>query len=213
MHRRSNFAKTAMAFNLFLSHVEDCDSNSVHRISELLLSWGIGSFIANRDIPPGKPWREELKRALAHCDGVVVFLRPEARQSEWVDHEVGFALGLGCPVVSVVMVKGFKAYGFIDLSQSVVSWQTDEDLARQLFQAFLSDKRCRAKLTRLQVQVLAQSRKREQVERAADVLLDLDVTPASIIAEIRDAMLTNPVILSDPRLRRRMRPLMGDDRV
>lgn len=46
-----------------------------------------------REILPGDNWAAELGKALAEADAMVMLVSPEALASDWMQHEIEFALG------------------------------------------------------------------------------------------------------------------------
>lgn len=110
-----------------------------------LLSYGISSFVAHNDIEPTSEWQNEIESALATCDALVALLHEDFHASHWTDQEIGFAMGRGVPVFS--MRLGQTPYGFIGRFQAFNGHgKSEEDLARELFDAFRKNKQTRMKI-------------------------------------------------------------------
>jgi HEAT repeat protein len=54
-------------------------------------------------IKAGEEWRTTIDTAIQKCFALVVVMTPQARQSEYVTYEWSFALGLGIPIVPVLL--------------------------------------------------------------------------------------------------------------
>ena len=124
---------------LFASHLaEHC--LAVSGVAEAMEPYGFGTFVAHQTIGITTDWRNEIERALAACDCMVVFAHPAFHESDWTDQEFGWALGRGVPIV-VVAYPGTKLLGFVEKYQAIVvpdSGMTAPDLARQITESFIA---------------------------------------------------------------------------
>lgn len=103
-------------FKLFLSHTS---ANKVlaKEIRDRLRAFGIDTFVAHEDIKPTKEWEEEIELALNTCDGMLVLDTPDFIESEFCDQEVGFAMGRGLLIISVM--QGATPHGFVSKWQGL----------------------------------------------------------------------------------------------
>lgn len=117
---------------LFLSHKAGHKEN-VSSLKEKMALYGICAFVAHEDIEPTQEWQEEIERALKSMDVLVALLTDDFRDSNWTDHEVGFALGRGVPVIAVRL--GMDPYGFIGNKQGLsgCSWSDIWTMADKIY--------------------------------------------------------------------------------
>lgn len=140
---------------VFLSHI------SAHKVvaSELqgaLASFDICAFVAHQDIEPTAEWQDEIEKALRTCDALVALLNPKFNESTWTDQEVGYGLGRGIPVFSVRL--GMSPYGLFGRKQAFNgNGKTAADIARELFEAYLSHAKTSEKMADTIVAKLAAS--------------------------------------------------------
>ncbi len=104
-------------FRLFVSHLST-HGTEIAALSERLRIYGIACFIAHRDIRVTREWRGEILAALQSMDAMAVILTDGYHASDWTDHEYGFALGSGKPVITV-MVGSAHPYGFLEREQAM----------------------------------------------------------------------------------------------
>ena len=103
-----------LGLKLFVSHISDARE----RMSPLLAALnevGIIPFMAHEAIRPAANWREVLMEALRSMDALLSFHSRGFRESEWCGQEIGFALGRGVPVISVM--DGEVPAGFLSAVQ------------------------------------------------------------------------------------------------
>ena len=92
----------------------------------------MSGFIAHKDIEPTKKWQDEIELALSTADAMLALLTPGFHASKWTDQEIGFALGRGLPILTVLL--GEEPYGFLAREQAIQGVGiTDEKLARSIF--------------------------------------------------------------------------------
>lgn len=70
------------------------DAMIVNQLNEGLRRRGLGTFFADRNIPPGGNIVSSITKALSTCGGAVVFMSPHSAESNWVRHEMEQALTL-----------------------------------------------------------------------------------------------------------------------
>jgi hypothetical protein len=95
----ARFWKPGM-FRLFLSHSAR-DRRAVTKLKDQLVQYGVDGFVAHKDIGVTRQWQTEIMFGLRSMHGLVLLVTPQARSSEWVNQEIGFALGRGVQVISV----------------------------------------------------------------------------------------------------------------
>ena len=131
---------------VFLSHL------SKHRafVAELqseLLGYGISAFVAHNDIEPTTEWQVEIETALRTCHSLVALLHPDFHLSSWTDQEIGYVMGRSLSVFSVRL--GQDPYGFIGRFQGFNgNGKAAARIARELFDAYISNKQTRERLAR-----------------------------------------------------------------
>ena len=86
---------------LFLSHAT-ADGGLVETILGRLVPFGIGVYAAEYDNKAGEHLPDKIKRAISEADLVVVLLTTHAGGSNFVQQEIGFALGQSKLVVPIV---------------------------------------------------------------------------------------------------------------
>lgn len=106
----------------FISHSTQDGPLVLHEVDGILRAAGLDAFIAHRDIPPSRAWRDEIKRNLASCRVFVALLTDAYHESEWCDQEFGFVLARPEVVVIPINVTA-QSYGFLSDHQEL-RWKT-----------------------------------------------------------------------------------------
>ena len=76
--------------HIFLSYSR-ADTDTMGRVRESLSGEGL-SVWTDENLTPGTPsWKQAIERAIEDAGCVVVLLSPEAKKSEWVANELGYA--------------------------------------------------------------------------------------------------------------------------
>lgn len=101
---------------LFLTHLS-AHKDVAAELQSALRERGISAFVAHSDIQPTKEWQDEILRALQSCDALAALLHSNFRASEWTDQEIGFAMGRGVPIFSIMF--GHAPHGFIGRYQAL----------------------------------------------------------------------------------------------
>lgn len=126
-------------FRLFLSHT-NANKKLAAQIRELLLGYGIDTFVAHDMIEPTKEWMDEIETALGTCDGLVALLTEDFVTSKWCDQEIGFAVARGVLIVAVR--QGADPHGFISKYQAVPGDATTlaaHTIARGIFDTLIAN--------------------------------------------------------------------------
>lgn len=112
---------------------------------------GVSAFVAHQDIEPTREWQDEIELALSTQDVCVTLLTEGFRNSNWTDQEIGISIGRGVPIVAVRL--GQDPYGFIGKFQAFSGiGKSSEEIADELVQAFLLNKRLQGRMASALVQ-------------------------------------------------------------
>ncbi len=76
---------------VFISH-SNKDRDFVVRLSRVLNDYNVRYWYSAAHIIGAEQWHDEIGRALRRCDWFLIVLTPNAVRSEWVKHELLFAL-------------------------------------------------------------------------------------------------------------------------
>lgn len=89
--------------HVFISykHADD-DRTFALQLRNQLLEEGLETWI-DEDISPGEIWSHKIDEAIRSAFALIVVMTPEARQSEFVTYEWSFAIGLGIPIIPVLL--------------------------------------------------------------------------------------------------------------
>ena len=90
---------------VFISHSTK-QKEVANRLKKRLDLYGFKCFVAHEDIKSSKEWREELKKGLRSMDTLLAWCTDDFCDSAWCQQEVGFAFGLGKPILSVPCCGG-----------------------------------------------------------------------------------------------------------
>jgi len=109
-------------YKVFISHKAEFKKEASELKTKLEV-YGISGFVAHEDVLPTKEWQNEIEHALSTMDALVALLTDEFHESNWTDQEVGFAFGVGVPIIPVKLGK--DPYGFIGKFQALsCSWDS-----------------------------------------------------------------------------------------
>lgn len=174
-------------FRLFLTHVAK-KKRVAHDLKSHLRYFGVDAFVAHDDIQAGKEWQVVIESALRSCDALAGLLHDGFRKSDWCDQEVGFAIGRGIPVVPVQYDR--LPYGFFGSFQAVLNAGdlSTKQLAKQLVQLLLRDKRTSHKLAESIVRCLVDASSFDQANDLARMLSqDAPVVTHDQVKRLREA--------------------------
>jgi TIR domain-containing protein len=88
----------------FISH-DRSDGDFAELLSLRLDKEGLSAWIDTERLTVGLDWRQEIDQSIRNSRAVVVLVTPAARQSEYVTYEWAFALGVGVPVVPILLAE------------------------------------------------------------------------------------------------------------
>ena len=109
-------------------------------LKDELLKYDIASFVAHEDIAPTEEWQNVILCALSTMDILAVLLTEEASSSQWVNQEIGCALGSNKPIVPIRL--GIDPFGFISRIQALGGQgKSNDQIADELFELMLTKKR------------------------------------------------------------------------
>ena len=97
---------------VFISH-SSIDYDIAKRLKDRLIYDGISCFVVHKDIQPTTEWKKEIKKALNSMEVMFVLVTKDSNKSDWVDQEIGYALGQNIPIIPVKLdssdPKGFMS--------------------------------------------------------------------------------------------------------
>jgi len=106
-----------MAYKVFISYSTK-DRELIEDIAEFLPLKGITPYIAEWDVTPGKNLPRKVVSQIRNSDCVVAILTKGGKRSEWVNQEIGCALGLDKLVIPFVE-KGVRVKGFLEARECI----------------------------------------------------------------------------------------------
>lgn len=130
-------------FNVFLSHSEK-DKDLVQRINELLTRLHIRPWIYENDYVGGSNRFERIKSHIQDTPYFLVLFTQEGLSSQWVNQEVGYAVGIGRDIIPILEVdpssgERLKSRGFVELHDPILlNPQSPSNAMKQLVYTFYS---------------------------------------------------------------------------
>lgn len=178
---------------LFGSHLT-AQKGLLHAVRDSLALDGIKLFVAHDDIEPEADWHFSIEDGLRRAHGAVVFLFPGFKASSWCDQEVGWLLGRGIPI-RTLMFNGEAPYGPLGRRQGVVvqaSLATSaQQIAKSLTEWVASEPRLRPHLNASAVNAFAQSRRFSETDRLWGLIKDATDLTAQQVATLASAVRDN----------------------
>ena len=176
-------------FRLFLSHLSEHKAQ-VSQLKSTLLDMGISAFVAHEDIEPSLEWQNEISLALRSMHAIVALITPDFHGSNWTDHEVGWALGRGVPVIPVRL--GADPYGFIGKIQAIRGTLTDHvSLAADIVQALLRSPQVHGHMRRALVEAFENADSFAAAKKIKDVVVTIDGFTDEEKERLRNACTSN----------------------
>ena len=100
-----------MAFKVFISH-STSDKDLVDLLRAVLERIGIQTIVAMDELQPGNRLTSKVEKLMDESDCVVVLMTRHGTRSQWVQNEVGIAVGKEKPIVPLVE-KGVQVGGIL----------------------------------------------------------------------------------------------------
>jgi len=176
---------------LFISHINK-HRGFAGRLQSALVKYGITAFVAHKDIAPTKAWENEIIAALETCHAFIALMHPNFHASSWTDQEIGYAMGRGVAVCSVMI--GEKPYGFISRYQAF-SADDDNDsipiLAQEIFEAYSTNPQTQDSLTEAVIQMFEKCPSFARAREIKDLLVGLPGLNATHAPRLREALKSN----------------------
>ena len=116
---------------LFISH-RDLHKARANEIASSLKDFGIVSFVAHDNIAPMSEWRDEIVKALASAEAMLLLLTDDFADSAWTNQEIGFALCRDIPIIPV-SVDGAVPPGFLSERQAARFDSVNEQSVKELY--------------------------------------------------------------------------------
>jgi uncharacterized protein YjbI with pentapeptide repeats len=88
--------------HIFISY-NQADYDFAELLKEKLEKADLTTWFDKARLRIGNDWRQEIDRAISQAAALVVVMTPEAKASEYVTYEWGFALGAGVKVIPVML--------------------------------------------------------------------------------------------------------------
>ena len=111
-----------MAYKVFISYSTQ-DLPYVNATKAYLESFGIKTFVAQYDIPPGANIGEDVGKAINASDAFLVLWSGNARQSGWVQSEIGVARQAGKLIVPVLLHTNIEPPAFLPGIKCMRAWE------------------------------------------------------------------------------------------
>lgn len=179
---------------IFLSHLATMKTE-VSDLRDELSRYGITAFVAHEDIEPTKEWQTEIESALSTMDGLVAFLAPGFKESNWCDQEVGVAIGRQLPIISVRV--GLDPYGFIGKYQALQGAGKDNKiLAKELFEILFKSPTIGPKITGALVQQLTDSFSFDESKRLINLINKSSFLTSKHVSAMKEAAKNNSQVSS-----------------
>lgn len=110
--------KQKKKYVFFISHSTVDIESEVKAICEIFEKCHISSFVADRDAPVGTPLPREIMQAIEASELFLVLLTENSLNSQWVNQEIGYALGKDIPVIPLKK-KGINFSGLIEAAKYI----------------------------------------------------------------------------------------------
>jgi len=101
-----------MTYKVFISY-SVTDYEAVEELADVLESYGIEPYIAERDLQYGGYLTEKIKNNIDNSDAILVIWTNNSRHSDWVNQEIGYAERAGKQIIPLIE-RGVKVKGFLE---------------------------------------------------------------------------------------------------
>ena len=122
------------AYRVFVSYPhEKAAQDFVKRLRQHLVEHLGLNFVYDAQITVGNPFHEEIRAMISTAHLFIPVITPEAATRPWVNQEIGYALGLGVPMIPIAI--GDLPSGMAEAVQAVVLEDAGADLTDVLSRA------------------------------------------------------------------------------
>ena len=185
---------------IFISyHHGDEDFAEVLR-SKVSADGTLAAWTFRERLRAGDDWRHEIDQALRMSAALVHVMTPEAAESQYVTYEWSYAMGLGTPVIPVLL-RPTKLHPKLSALQHVDFTRT----SHRPWAALMRDVRAQAQRCYDNLRRLAEEAAEDLLALPPDLLGDVDVLQDLLNELIRDQATTLPTFRAIERLARRHR--------
>lgn len=115
-------------YSVFIVHANE-DLELARRVRNFLSRIEVRGHIQQEIARYGRePLPEEIKKAIANSNFLVALLTPHGMRSKWVNQEIGYAIGMGIPIIPI-KTKEVNLKGFIENYKYLLLDLDNPDLA------------------------------------------------------------------------------------
>lgn len=181
-------------FKLFISHLSSF-KNTTGQLQSALRKFGISAFVAHVDIEPTHEWLDEIEAGLHSMDALAAILMPGFKESNWTDQEVGFAVGRGVLVISIM--RGLEPYGFISKYQGLnANGKTVSAVAKEIFRILVTSPKTRTRMLSCLTETTLQSKSEsEALEKLAHIASVKDL-PSVQLQKLHESSPSSAVLMA-----------------
>jgi len=118
-------------FKLFISHATTADSGLVNWMADALDRIHIRAYVYERYYMGGRNRFELIKDMIASCPYFLVVLTKDGISSQWVNQEIGYAVGMKKNLIPIIEVdsstgRRLDSKGFIELHDPISYYRNQE---------------------------------------------------------------------------------------
>ena len=197
-------------FRLFISHVSSFKQRATALRHELS-HYHVSGFVAHETIEAGKLWQQEIKAGLRSMQAMTALITPDFRDSNWVDQEIGWALGSGTYVLPVR--RGADPHGFIGEVQGIQGvGKNVSEVAGEIFNTLLRATETRDALLEAVVAGFEGSNSFDEAQYNVRLLEQAGTIPEFLLGRIAGAIESNDQIANATGVPRRVHKLTRKSR-
>jgi len=193
-------------FRLFLSHLASF-KRQTYLLKKALTEYGISGFVAHESIEPTQEWQDEIEKALFSMDALAAILMPGVKESNWIDQELGVAIGRDVLVVPII--KGIDPYGFLGKVQGLQSnGKTVAGVAELVFSTISTNPKTKGKMARCLVNLMVTERDSAKAKRWLDLLSGLKSIHPDQLLLIQKQLPENANLVGDKKFLKNVNKLL-----
>lgn len=194
-------------YRLFLSHISTFKKQTA-KLQDALRAYGISAFVAHEDIEPTKEWQDEIEKALFSMDALVAILTSDFKDSLWVDHEIGAALGRDLLVIPIR--KGRDPYGFIAKYQGIQGeGKTVGQVAEEIFGILASHQKTHGGMIEALVNLFISSKNDNDASHWFELLEGIEKIPTRYLEKLQANADSVEAVVNSNKLRSRVESLLS----